>query len=149
MLRDLLWTGKDPRDRIVIFSERIATVSWLAERLRVDLNLSEAQVAQVDGGSVEADVRTQEVIDDFGQEKSPVRILIASDLASEGLNLHFQCHRLIHFDLPWSLLRFQQRNGRIDRYGQDRPPMITYFVGGKHAPDGAANVGSGEACRKG
>ena len=129
MLRDLLWTGKDPRDRIVIFSERIATVSWLAERLRVDLNLSEAQVAQVDGGSVEADVRTQEVIDDFGQEKSPVRILIASDLASEGLNLHFQCHRLIHFDLPWSLLRFQQRNGRIDRYGQDRPPMITYFVG--------------------
>jgi hypothetical protein len=50
-------------------------------------------------------------------------------MASEGLNLHFQCHRLIHFDLPWSLLRFQQRNGRIDRYGQDRPPQITYFVG--------------------
>ena len=50
-------------------------------------------------------------------------------MASEGLNLHFQCHRLIHFDLPWSLLRFQQRNGRIDRYGQDRPPQISYFVG--------------------
>jgi hypothetical protein len=55
--------------------------------------------------------------------------LIASDMASEGLNLHFQSHRLIHFDLPWSLLRFQQRNGRIDRYGQDRPPQIYYFVG--------------------
>ena len=129
MLRDLRWTGKDPRDRIVIFSERIATVSWLAERLRDDMGLSEDQVARVDGGSVEADVRTQEVIEAFGQQKSPIRILIASDMASEGLNLHFQCHRLIHFDLPWSLLRFQQRNGRIDRYGQDRPPFITYFVG--------------------
>lgn len=129
MLRDMRWTGKDPRDRLVIFSERIATVSWLAVRLREDLDLSENQVGRVDGGSVEADVRTQEIIEAFGQKKSPIRILIASDMASEGLNLHFQCHRLIHFDLPWSLLRFQQRNGRIDRYGQDRPPLITYFVG--------------------
>ena len=129
LLRDLRWTGRDPRDRLVIFSERIATVSWLSERLRGDLGLSEEQVARVDGGSVEAEVRTQQVIEAFGQERSPVRILIASDMASEGLNLHFQCHRLFHFDLPWSLLRFQQRNGRIDRYGQDRPPQITYFVG--------------------
>ncbi len=129
LLKDLRWTGKDPRDRLVIFSERIATVAWLSERLRADLGLSDEQVARVDGGSVEADVRTQQVIEDFGQERSPIRILIASDMASEGLNLHFQCHRLIHFDLPWSLLRFQQRNGRIDRYGQDRPPQISYFVG--------------------
>lgn len=129
LLRELRWTGKSPRDRLVIFSERIATVSWLAERLREDLDLSSEQVARVDGGSVEADVKTQEVIEAFGQERSPIRILIASDMASEGLNLHFQCHRLIHFDLPWSLLRFQQRNGRIDRYGQDRPPQISYFVG--------------------
>ena len=129
LLRQLNWTGRAARDRLVIFSERIATVSWLADRLREDLNLSVDQVARVDGGSVEADVRTQEVIEAFGQERSPIRILIASDMASEGLNLHFQCHRLIHFDLPWSLLRFQQRNGRIDRYGQDRPPQISYFVG--------------------
>lgn len=129
LLRQLNWTGRAARDRLVIFSERIATVSWLADRLCEDLDLSAEQVARVDGGSVEADVRTQEVIEAFGQERSPIRILIASDMASEGLNLHFQCHRLIHFDLPWSLLRFQQRNGRIDRYGQDRPPQISYFVG--------------------
>jgi len=129
LLRELRWTGKVPRDRLVIFSERITTVSWLTERLREDLHLSPDQMARVDGGSVEAEVQTQEVIEAFGQERSPIRILIASDMASEGLNLHFQCHRLIHFDLPWSLLRFQQRNGRIDRYGQDRPPQISYFVG--------------------
>lgn len=134
LLRDLKWAGKDPRDRLVIFSERIATVAWLSERLKADLSLTEEQVARVDGGSVEADVRTQQVIEAFGQERSPIRILIASDMASEGLNLHFQCHRLLHFDLPWSLLRFQQRNGRIDRYGQDRPPVITYFVGDSTHP---------------
>ena len=129
MIRAMRWTGRNPRDRLVIFSERIATVSWLVDRLKADLGLSDNQIARVDGGSVEADVRTQKVLEDFGQENAPLRILVASDMASEGLNLHFQCHRLIHFDLPWSLLRFQQRNGRIDRYGQDRKPEITYFVG--------------------
>lgn len=125
---NLKWKGKKPRDRFVIFSERIATVSWLIERLKTDLSLTDEQIGRVDGGSVEADTKTQQLLEDFGQERSPLRILICSDMASEGLNLHFQCHRLIHFDLPWSLLRFQQRNGRIDRYGQDRNPEIYYFV---------------------
>lgn len=128
VLKEIGWTGSDPRDRLVIFSERIATVSWLAERIKADLGLSDEAVARIDGGSVEADVLTQQKLEEFGQDRSPLRVLIASDMASEGLNLHFQCHRLIHFDLPWSLLRFQQRNGRIDRYGQDRHPQITYFV---------------------
>ena len=128
LFQDLKWTGKKPRDRFVIFSERIATVSWLEKRLKEDLGLSDEQIGRVDGGSVDADTKTQQILEDFGQEKSPIRILICSDMASEGLNLHFQCHRLIHFDLPWSLLRFQQRNGRIDRYGQDRHPEIYYFI---------------------
>nr|WP_321251704.1 DEAD/DEAH box helicase [uncultured Ruegeria sp.] len=133
-LKAAKWTGSKKRDRLVVFSERIATVSWLAERMREDLGLKEDQIARIDGGSVEADIKTQKVIEDFGQENSSIRVLIASDMASEGLNLHFQCHRLIHFDLPWSLLRFQQRNGRIDRYGQDRAPQITYFVGESSHP---------------
>ena len=91
-------------------------------------------IGRIDGGSVEAEVKTQRLIEDFGHQRSPIRILLASDMASEGLNLHFQSHRLIHFDLPWSLLRFQQRNGRIDRYGQDRPPQIYYFVGESRHP---------------
>ena len=129
LLKEMKWSGASKRDRLVIFSERIATVAWLQERLKVDLGLIDEMVGRIDGGSVEADERTQEIIEDFGQENKPIRILIASDMASEGLNLHYQCHKLIHFDLPWSLLRFQQRNGRIDRYGQDRPPEIYYFVG--------------------
>lgn len=128
LFKKLKWKGNKPRDRFVIFSERIATVAWLVERLKKDFDLSDDQIGRVDGGSVEADTKTQEILENFGQERTPIRILVCSDMASEGLNLHFQCHRLIHFDLPWSLLRFQQRNGRIDRYGQDRNPVIYYFI---------------------
>ena len=51
-------------------------------------------------------------------------MLVTGDVASEGVNLHQQCHHLIHFDIPWSLIRIEQRNGRIDRYGQLAPPQI-------------------------
>lgn len=129
LLKEIKWTGRDPRDRLVIFSERIATLNWLQKRLGEDLALADGAIGKVDGSSVEADERTQKTLEDFGQRGSALRILLASDMASEGLNLHFQSHRLIHFDLPWSLLRFQQRNGRIDRYGQDRKPEIYYFIG--------------------
>ena len=123
------WTGKKPRDRIVLFSERIATLNWLRKHLAQDLGLPDEAIGQISGGGVEADERSQKVLEDFAQEKRPIRILLASDMASEGLNLHFHSHRLIHFDLPWSLLRFQQRNGRIDRYGQEYHPQVHYFVG--------------------
>ena len=130
VLRDIGWAGKRAGDRLVIFSERIATLDWLSEQLARDLNLPKGAIAKVDGSrTVQADEKTQKVLDDFGQRRSAIRILLASDMASEGLNLHFQCHRLIHFDLPWSLLRFQQRNGRIDRYGQNHRPEIYYFLG--------------------
>lgn len=129
IIRSWKWTGKKPRDRIVLFSERIATLNWLRKNLAHDLDLAEDAIGQISGGGVDADERSQQVLEDFAQERRPIRILLASDMASEGLNLHFHSHRLIHFDLPWSLLRFQQRNGRIDRYGQDHVPEIHYFVG--------------------
>ena len=70
----------------------------------------------------------QRIVEDFGRTESPIRILVASDVASEGLNLHYLSHRLIHFDIPWSLMVFQQRNGRIDRYGQQKRPDIRYLL---------------------
>src|SRR5690606_33508322 len=65
---------------------------------------------------------------EFGRTESPVRVLVASDVASEGINLHYLCHRLIHFDIPWSLMLFRQRNGRIDRFGQNEQPDIRYLM---------------------
>ena len=136
LFRDIGWTGGDRRERLVIFSSE-SNGGVAGGTPEGDLQLDGETIGRIDGGSVEADEKTQRLLEDFGQENAPIRILLASDIASKGLNLHFQSHRLIHFDLPWSLLRFQQRNGRIDRYGQDRAPQIYYFVGESSHPRSA------------
>ena len=120
------WNPKAADDRIVIFTERIETMKYLAEHLQEDLDLDDSAI-QIISGSMN-DVEQQKIVEDFGREESPVRILVASDVASEGLNLHYLSHRLIHFDIPWSLMVFQQRNGRIDRYGQKEKPDIRYLM---------------------
>jgi superfamily II DNA/RNA helicase len=119
------WDGKDTTDRLVIFTERIETLNFLEKNLKSDLNLKDDQIAILHGTM--SDLEQQEIVDSFGRDESPIRLLIASDVASEGINLHFLCHKMIHFDIPWSLMVFQQRNGRIDRYGQEREPLIVYL----------------------
>lgn len=119
------WQHADAGDRLVIFSERIETLRWLSEQLPKALGIKPNGFEVLHGGM--ADTEQQELVDRFGRKDDPVRVLLCSDVASEGLNLHYFCHRLIHFDLPWSLMVFQQRNGRVDRYGQTRQPRITYL----------------------
>lgn len=120
------WNPKTVDDRIVIFTERIETMKFLAKQLREDLHMSDKQIVEISGGMT--DMEQQRVVEEFGRTEAPVRILVASDVASEGLNLHYLSHRLIHFDIPWSLMVFQQRNGRIDRYGQEKRPDIRYML---------------------
>jgi superfamily II DNA or RNA helicase len=120
------WTPKETTDRLVLFTERIETLHFLKDHLLRDLKLKENQIAVLYGGM--SDIEQQQVVEDFGKEESPVRLMVASDVASEGINLHYLSHRMIHFDIPWSLMVFQQRNGRIDRYGQERTPQIVYLV---------------------
>ena len=61
--------------------------------------------------------------------KHPLRILIATDAAREGLNLQTHCWNLFHFDVPWNPSRMEQRNGRIDRKLQPKPEVFChYFV---------------------
>ncbi len=119
------WTARTD-DRVVIFTERIETMKYLAAQLKKDLNLKEDAIQEISGGM--SDVDQQNIVENFGREESPIRVLVASDVASEGLNLHYLSHRLIHFDIPWSLMVFQQRNGRIDRYGQKQRPDIRYML---------------------
>jgi SNF2 family DNA or RNA helicase len=117
------WTGKESKDRLVIFSERIETLKWLMSRLPGDLRLKEEAFTLLDGGL--SDIDQQEIVERFGQEHDSLRVLLCSDVVSEGLNLHYFCHRLVHFDLPWSPMVFQQRNGRVDRFGQDQTPRTS------------------------
>lgn len=120
------WNPKNESDRLVIFTERIDTLRFLQSHLTPPLKLKEKQVRILHGGL--SDIEQQEIVEAFGSADSPVRLLITSDVASEGINLHHQSHRLIHFDIPWSLMTFQQRNGRIDRYGQTEQPEIYYLL---------------------
>lgn len=120
------WSPKQANDRLVVFSERVETIHWLRQRLQADLKLKPDQVGVLHGGL--SDTEQQSLVERFGRSEDPIRVLLCSDVASEGLNLHYFCHRLVHFDLPWSLMVFQQRNGRIDRYGQQKQPRITYLL---------------------
>ena len=120
------WNRIATDDRIVIFTERIETMKYLADHLREDLGLPANAIQEISGGMSDAEQQT--IVENFGRSESPIRVLVASDVASEGLNLHYLSHRLIHFDIPWSLMVFQQRNGRIDRYGQQKRPDIRYML---------------------
>ncbi len=126
------FTGKSTDDRLVIFTERIETLDFLKVQLTKALNLKTTQVATLRGNDPDKD--QQHVVEEFGKEGSSLRLLIATDVASEGINLHYLCHKMIHFDVPWSLMVFQQRNGRIDRYGQTRTPYICYLMTESEVP---------------
>jgi len=128
LLRDPVyaWNPKNTKDRVVVFTERIESMRFLLQHLAEDLHIPANAVQELYGGM--SDVEQQRIVEDFGRDESTIRILVASDVASEGINLHYLCHRLIHFDIPWSLMVFQQRNGRIDRYGQSEIPDIRYLM---------------------
>lgn len=115
--------GRGSATRIVLFSERVATLKWLRRELPARLKMPDEAFAVLHGGLV--DVEQHAVVDAFQRSATPVRVLITGDVASEGVNLHTQCSRLVHVDIPWSLIRIEQRNGRIDRYGQLEEPQIT------------------------
>ncbi|MFF9140984.1 SNF2-related protein [Streptomyces albogriseolus] len=133
--------GPGSETRVVVFSERIPTLKWLAEAVPAALGfrrgadpdenkpwLAFGGAVQVMHGDATSDEEQQAIVEKFGLRDDPVRILFTGDVASEGVNLHQQCHRLIHFDLPWSLIRIEQRNGRIDRYGQQHRPEFRALI---------------------
>ncbi|OPC84547.1 hypothetical protein B4N89_29735 [Embleya scabrispora] len=117
--------------RVVVFSERRETLDWLGSVLPALLGWKK----QADGRAAVKvlhsgipDTVQMEYVDEFARAGSDVRVLLTGDGASEGVNLHRQCHHLIHWDLPWSLIRVEQRNGRIDRYGQTEPPEFRAMI---------------------
>lgn len=111
---------------VVVFAERVATLNWLAKAIVRDMRLADDQVAILHGGLSDTD--QQDIVESFKLESSPIRVLVTGDVASEGVNLHTHCHHLVHYDIPWSLIRIEQRNGRIDRYGQRHRPEITALL---------------------
>ena len=137
---DLSTLGEDGSDRravwlprrVIIFTEYTDTKRYLEQQLRAAIagtDREDDRIAIYHGGMGE-DAR-EEVKRAFNEdpEHHPLRILIATDAAREGLNLQQHCADLFHFDLPWNPARLEQRNGRIDRKGQRAPEVrCHYFV---------------------
>jgi ERCC4-related helicase len=134
-LRNMGWNGDKASPRVLVFTESRLTQQALSQALAKHFKLKfsdkhDAQIAQVlsiiHGGM--ADTELAVTVESFGTGTSPIRMLIATDVASEGVNLHHQCHHIIHYDLPWSIITLIQRNGRIDRFGQRHNPVIRYLM---------------------
>ena len=115
-------------ERLIIFTEYKTTLDYLANRLRrqypADRILTLFGVGGPTGmGATERD----SVKAAFNDPDAEVRILVATDAASEGLNLHRTARYLLHYDCPWNPSRLEQRNGRLDRYGQARDVTVHHF----------------------
>ena len=131
LIEDLLRSDGDfrPDERLIVFTEYKTTLDYLARRLRERFPPARILTLFGAGGSDGLDHRDRENVKaEFNDPASPVRILVATDAASEGLNLHSTARYLLHYDCPWNPSRLEQRNGRLDRYGQGRDVTVHHFV---------------------
>ncbi|MFJ2033749.1 DISARM system SNF2-like helicase DrmD [Streptosporangium sp. NPDC087985] len=118
------WTN----ERVVVFTEYRDTQRWLAELLRQE-ELAGDRLAILHGGIAADDREQLRIAFQTDPAEHPVRILLATDAASEGIDLQNHCHRLINYDIPFNPNKLEQRIGRVDRWGQKHNPDIRHFVG--------------------
>jgi superfamily II DNA or RNA helicase len=115
-------------NRVVVFTEYRDTQLWLADLLRQH-GLGGDRVELLHGGMPAEEREQLRLAFQKAPTEHPVRILIATDAASEGIDLQDHCHRLVNYDIPFNPNKLEQRIGRIDRYGQTEVPDIRHFVG--------------------
>jgi len=117
----------------VIFCRYIATAKYLGEVIGPALK-------KKFGKEIDVQVITSEDPDEVRKQRiddmkpSPKRVLIATDCLSEGINLQESFNAVLHYDLPWNPNRLEQREGRVDRFGQVSPVVKTYLLFGKDNP---------------
>lgn len=114
-------------ERVIVFTEYRATQRYLQERLAAR-GIAGKRVELLDGTT---DEHERERIKSQWQEPPadyPVRVLLATDAASEGISLQRHCHLLAHAEIPWNPNRLEQRNGRVDRHGQTAPEVLVHHL---------------------
>lgn len=115
-------------ERLIVFTEYKTTLDYLKARLRA--RYSEGGRIRVLYGSMNdpQEGTREDLIARFNDPRDPVRVLIATDAASEGLNLQETARYVLHIDVPWNPARIEQRNGRLDRHGQARDVTAFHFT---------------------
>lgn len=126
-------TGKKWNDtRLLVFTEYADTKRYLTDQLEAafeDTDQAEERIGGFHGAMSEEQREQVQRHFNGSPHQYPLRILIATDAAREGLNLQNHCADLFHFDIPWNPARMEQRNGRIDRTLQPSPEVrCHYFV---------------------
>jgi SNF2 family DNA or RNA helicase len=124
--------------RVLIFTEYTDTKRYLEQQLRAAIegtDRADDRIATFTGGMGEE--RREEIKRAFNMDpaKHPLRILIATDAAREGVNLQNHCADLFHFDVPWNPSRMEQRNGRIDRKLQRAPVVRCHYFFFQQRPE--------------
>lgn len=131
LIDDLLRDGSSWRDdeRLLVFTEYKTTLDYIVRRLRGRYEDERLLMLFGSGGTDGMDEDDRDRVKKaFNDPAHPVRVLIATDAAAEGLNLQRTARYLLHFDCPWNPSRLEQRNGRVDRHGQARDVTIFHFV---------------------
>lgn len=113
-------------ERLIVFTEYKTTLDYVVRRLEREFGADGGAIIQLYGGMSDEDRERIKLA--FNDPDSPVQILVATDAASEGLNLQHTARLLMHFEIPWNPSRLEQRNGRIDRHGQSRDVTIYHFT---------------------
>lgn len=131
LIEDRLREGRRWNDleRLIVFTEYKTTLDDLEERLREKYGEGadgSERIRVLYGGMDLAKRRA--IKDAFNDPADPVRVLIATDAASEGLNLQETARLLLHYEIPWNPSRLEQRNGRLDRHGQARDVTVYHFA---------------------
>ncbi len=114
--------------RVIVFTEYRDTQKWLQTLLAAEGLTQGGRLLPLYGGMQSDERERIKAAFQAGPDVSPVRILLATDAASEGIDLQLHCHRLIHYEIPWNPNRMEQRHGRIDRHGQRYPPQVYHFA---------------------
>jgi superfamily II DNA or RNA helicase len=122
-LKDGLELGQ--KERLIIFTEYKHTLEYLVERLRREYPQPYAIECLFGGATSKQRERVKEA---FNDPTNPLRILVGTDTVSEGINLQATCRYVIHQDVPWNPMRMEQRNGRVDRHGQERDVRVYHFT---------------------
>ena len=122
---DLLAEGYSP----IVYCRFIQTARYVAEHLQRILQRRhpQLQVKAVTGDDGDSEQRKETVLALAGE---PVRVLVATDCLSEGVNLQEHYDAVVHYDLPWNPNRLEQREGRVDRFAQTKPTVKTVLIYG-------------------